>query len=880
MFWVGTFNGQSFDLIGENPINGISGVKGYFGTSDITDGLNIAPPNVSGAPGVITFTDPGFLGQVRFFGTGLSVQNTPLQGLGTFPRLASGTVTGIEFYFNEDLARTLSNLATPGLTPAERQLLENQRATFTNPAFLGLNGPPDAVIALPNVSGAQIGQAVVASYNARSAVPLQQFFDQFQFAFTGTGANNSLFGTNNADILSGLGGDDLIRGAGGNDTLVGGTGRNQLEGGPGSDLYDLSLGVNIVGENVLDRTAIDIVTYEFAPTGAKIVIDSATFELGAGAALNDEILGVEGAIGTQFNDEIVGRVSPTADWDSLKGLAGDDTLRSGPGQDTLEGGIGFDFLDGGSGGGNIFNGEPIDLAVWQAAPGEVFFFLDQFNRLLVAAPGEGLDTVINVERFQFAGQVFAPNQLTLANANLVIGDGRSQPLNGTPGVDVVFGRGGNDFITTGGGADLAEGGLGNDMIMGGDGPDKLYGEQGNDTLNGNTGNDRLIGGPGNDALSGGGNADTLSGGDGNDVLRGGTQPDTLIGGLGNDTAFGGAGADTVDLGPGDDLFRDDTQNDRTGRDTVEGGSGDDTLLGNGGDDRLSGGDGNDVLEGGFFRDRLEGGPGNDHLNGGNQADTLFGGSGNDTAVGGTGADVVLLGPGDDLFLDLAQSGAAGSDTVRGEAGNDTLKGAGGNDVLDGGVNNDSIEGGAGNDLIRGGAQPDTLLGGSGNDTVFGDAGADTVDLGPGNDRFEDDAQGGANGADTVSGGAGNDTIIGGGGADRLSGGAINDTLVGGDGADAFVFEDPATGGTDRLVDFTPGVDSIALDTAGFTALSAGSFGAGLLRLGPSAQDANDFVLYDGGALFYDADANGPGAAVRFAVLNGAPALTADDFEPF
>ena len=49
--------------------------------------------------------------------------------------------------------------------------------------------------------------------------------------------------------------------------------------------------------------------------------------------------------------------------------------------------------------------------------------------------------------------------------------------------------------------------------------------------------------------------------------------------------------------------------------------------------------------------------------------------------------------------------------------------------------------------------------------------------------------------------------------------------------------------------------------------------------GTAAADANDYIIYNRttGFLSYDADANGSGAAVVFAVLDSKPTIAANDF---
>ena len=87
------------------------------------------------------------------------------------------------------------------------------------------------------------------------------------------------------------------------------------------------------------------------------------------------------------------------------------------------------------------------------------------------------------------------------------------------------------------------------------------------------------------------------------------------------------------------------------------------------------------------------------------------------------------------------------------------------------------------------------------------------------------------------------------------------------------------GNVDTIQGFVALDDVILLDDAIFIGLASGELAAGAFRLGTSAQDADDRILYDAatGNLFFDADGNGNGAAVQFATLQGAPAITASEF---
>jgi len=148
--------------------------------------------------------------------------------------------------------------------------------------------------------------------------------------------------------------------------------------------------------------------------------------------------------------------------------------------------------------------------------------------------------------------------------------------------------------------------------------------------------------------------------------------------------------------------------------------------------------------------------------------------------------------------------------------------------------------------------------------------------------------------DYLSGGGGNDVLNGGAGKDLLNGGAGDDVLKGGAGVDTFVFsQDLDKAGVDRITDFNSKAgEKIMLNAYVFETLEVGSrlpvdpdakdrgiLAASNFCIGKSAQDADDRLVYDKatGALSYDADGNGTGAAIQFAQLKAGTALSAECF---
>ena len=313
---------------------------------------------------------------------------------------------------------------------------------------------------------------------------------------------------------------------------------------------------------------------------------------------------------------------------------------------------------------------------------------------------------------------------------------------------------------------------------------------------------------------------------------------------------------------------------------------------------------------------LNGTSGGDLLNGFGGADTLNGGLGNDTYIVSTGDVLSDTGGIDTVLSDVNWTLAAAFENL-------TLTGTGNLQAIGNNLDNTLI-GNSGNNYFNPKAGNDTILAGAGNDTIdmstggtsspgnrFIDGGdgvdlvdyngiarsAVVIDLGAGT------ASGGGDGGvgsatllntENLFGGAFNDQITGSsaanvlagmGGDDRLNGREGNDSLTGGAGADTFAFDrTPGAANADTVIDFTSGIDRIALDGGIMPQLgSSGSFPSGDARFYAAAgatggHDADDRVIYNTttGQLFYDSDGSGANAAQLIATLQGAPALAASD----
>jgi len=134
-------------------------------------------------------------------------------------------------------------------------------------------------------------------------------------------------------------------------------------------------------------------------------------------------------------------------------------------------------------------------------------------------------------------------------------------------------------------------------------------------------------------------------------------------------------------------------------------------------------------------------------------------------------------------------------------------------------------------------------------------------------------------ADILRGFGGDDRLKGLAGKDILDGGSGGDRLAGGKGGDVFRFSDlPEADTPDRIKDFRPGRDKIALDADVFPTLAKGPLDAAMFRLGKEARDGDDHILYHrkSGTLLYDADGDGEGNALVIAIVADARRISPDD----
>jgi len=178
------------------------------------------------------------------------------------------------------------------------------------------------------------------------------------------------------------------------------------------------------------------------------------------------------------------------DPDSLRGGPGNDVLQGGSdpdgldggeGNDTLDGDAGWDWLDGGGGADSLSGGLGRDgVSYDRTSPIRVT--IDGIAN--DGESGEGDNVHTDVEAVQ-GGE----------GDDTLIGNGRSNFLDGYFGNDRLFGEGGNDSLS---------GFFGADLLVGGPGDDVLDLGRGHDRSRGNAGADRFLAADGKRDIANGG----------------------------------------------------------------------------------------------------------------------------------------------------------------------------------------------------------------------------------------------------------------------------------------------------------------------------------------------------------------------------------------
>jgi Ca2+-binding RTX toxin-like protein len=443
-------------------------------------------------------------------------------------------------------------------------------------------------------------------------------------------------------------------------------------------------------------------------------------------------------------------------------------LDGGSANDTLDGGVGHDILNGGA---------HIDRVTYATSADAVTVDLTAGIGRTNGAGPVYQDTIIGVE-----------NVTGSAQADLLIGDGAGNRLDGGDGDDTLRSGDGDDILTGGAGTDLLEGGAGLDIVDYSGSPSSvtvflpsaavLTGATVDDFLDSIEG---VIGSDFDDLLVGNDDGiNDINGGGGDDLLRGG---------LGTNYFTGGDGSDTVDFSQdGRDSGVSVAFDDFSGENVlfqIENAIGtqfSDMLTGNSDNNWLQGGDGDDTLKGLFGSDTFSGGAGSDYFEIRDLTDTIFGGEGIDTF----GFSVFFGSV--SITLDVNETDTGGMylvdvENLNGTSFHDTLTGNAGANTLDGQVGNDTLFGGDGEDRLLGNFGLDQLSGGTGMDQLFGGDLADTLDGGA-----DDDFLVGGTGADTLFGGAGSDTLFGNIETPTTTNDGL-DTLYGGDGDDWFALQD-------------------------------------------------------------------------------------------
>ena len=219
--------------------------------------------------------------------------------------------------------------------------------------------------------------------------------------FTGGTGDDTLWGTNIADILNGGDGKDTLSGYDGSDILHGGPGDDYLDGGLGGDTMYGEAGNDTF---VVDSTADSVIETNSNVDLSDTVISSITYTLGT----NVENLTLQGTsaingAGNGAKNIIIGNSAIN----TLSGAGGDDTIEGKGGADVLNGNAGTNTVS--------YKNAPAGIAV-------------NLNTGVGTAGEAQGDTIANFTTI--AGSAFADTIVASNAGNTITGGGLNDTLTG------------------------------------------------------------------------------------------------------------------------------------------------------------------------------------------------------------------------------------------------------------------------------------------------------------------------------------------------------------------------------------------------------------------------------------------------------------------
>ena len=679
----------------------------------------------------------------------------------------------------------------------------------------------------------------------------------------GSGSSYISAGDGN-DLVFGGDGADVLYGGRNNDTFYASQGSDTIDGGEHTDTIDFrdnrtytgkDGSTQNIGTNVTEGIVVDMrENTNVGGTNYGTISDN-------GFGQSGYIRGVENIEATNFNDTFTGSSSKNI----VNLYGGDDTAFLSDGADTIDGGSGNDWID----------------ASLMGRGGAIYL---SWGSETVASPN---GDITNFE-------------------NIIATNYNDYLLQGTSGVNTIYGLDGNDTLVGLGGDDLLDGGNGADVAtysaLGNESPNGIavhYDTATKTATDGYGGTDTLV------------NIETVVGSTHNDTFYGSTSNDTFLSGGGQDSFIsslgddflsgneGGVAASLVDysnVAAGNHLvldlssasdqarlldsgnnkyFTDQLQNMKnviatSEDDTLTGSTADNSLYGKGGDDTFIATDGNDTYDGGSetngdwvdysaattrIKTNLDAGSTSKGINGSsdglNSIEHVITGSGNDIIVASSADNTIIAN--------------AGNDQITSNDGNNIFY-ADGVDKVNAGLNDtiayDFEDTGRGVKVNISGSSYGTIAANSAANAygktdllynfehITGSANGDTL---VGND-LTNSILGGA-GADEIAGLAGDDSLLGATGDDIIYGGTGNDTILGGDDNDTLYGEagiDTIEGGVgDDIIDGGSQNDYLVgesgydtfLDGSGDDTIDAGN-GDDLIKFTTANFDSNDTI--DGG----------------------------------